>query len=270
MSKETLGDLIKGYEANYNITLPKRTPVIVRIDGKAFHTFTRGFNKPFDQVFVGTMQDTMLALCKSIQSVQFGYVESDEISLLIYETNTEADPWFGNRLQKICSMTASMATMQFNKNFAKRVNEFYKEHVEDNFRPTEDDKQYEVYKRSLDLGGMFDSRVFVVPESVIVPYFIWRQNDATRNSINSLGQKHFSHKSLQGLTCNDIQNKLLTEKDINWNNEPTVHKRGTCAYKVYSVDDNERSEWVLDKDMPILMDNRNFVMSKIQYPTEGY
>lgn len=267
--KETLGDLIKGYEANYNLTLPKRMPIIVRIDGKAFHTFTRGFNKPFDQVFIKTMQETMFALCKSIQGVQFGYVESDEISLLIYETNPEAEPWFGNRLQKICSLTASMATMQFNKNFAKNVEDYYNKNAFEQWSPdTPEDKQYEIYKRSIERGGMFDSRVFVVPESVIVPYFIWRQNDATRNSINSLSQKHFSHKRLQGLSCKELQNKLLTEKDINWNDEPTVHKRGTCAYKVYSVENAERSEWVLDKDMPILMDDRKFVMDKVRYPEQ--
>ena len=265
--KETLGDLIKGYEANYNLTLPKRFPTIVRIDGRAFHTLTRKFNKPFDNVFIKTMQETMLNLCKNIQSVQFGYVESDEISLLIYETNPEAEPWFGNRLQKICSMTASMATLYFNKSFAKNVESFFEKHVEYQFRSdTDEQKQYNAYKNSLELGGAFDSRVFVVPESVITPYFIWRQNDATRNSINGLSQKYFSHKQLQGLSCNEMQNKLLTEKDINWNNEPTVNKRGTCAYKVYSVEDSEKSEWKLDTEMPILMEDRDFIMSKIIYP----
>jgi tRNA(His) 5'-end guanylyltransferase len=106
--KESLGDLIKGYEANYNITLPKRCPLIIRLDMRAGHSFTKGFDKPYDSIFIKSMYETMHYLCKNIPGCQFGYVESDEISLLIYETNPEAEPWFANRVQKFCSISASM------------------------------------------------------------------------------------------------------------------------------------------------------------------
>lgn len=282
MSKETLGDLIKGYEANYNFTLPKRCPIIVRLDMRAGHTLTHGFDKPYDEVFIKTMQETMLYLCKEISGCQFGYVESDEISLLIYETNPEAEPWFANRLQKICSVSASMATLQFNRKLKENVENWLNSFVECSTKqwlstpPTErnesdykfgkNEKLFAAYDKAITDGGMFDSRVFIIPESVIHPYFIWRQNDCTRNSILGLSQKYFSHKEMQNLKCNDLQNKLLTEKDVNWNNESVVHKRGTCAYRVPG--EGESRPWYLDTEMPILMDDRNFVKDKIYYPVE--
>ena len=253
--KESLGDLIKGYEANYNFTLPKRTPIIVRIDGRAFHTFTKGFEKPYDEIFIRSMQKTMLSICESIQGCQFGFVESDEISILIWETNNEADPWFSNRLQKICSMTSSMATLYFNRYFAEILS---------SYSETEKPNHYKAIKD----GAIFDSRVFIIPESVINPYFVWRQNDCTRNSILGLSQKYFSHKQIQGMKCDELQNKLLTEKNINWNDEPIVNKRGTCAYKIIDDIDKQSHIWNLDLAMPILNEEKDFVYSKIIFPPE--
>jgi len=253
--KESLGDLIKGYEANYNFTLPKRTPIIVRIDGRAMHTFTKGFEKPYDEIFIQSMQKTMLSICEAIQGCQFGYVESDEISILIWETNNEADPWFSNRLQKICSMTSSMATLYFNRYFIEALS---------SYSETEKPNHYKAIKD----GATFDSRVFIIPESVINPYFVWRQNDCTRNSILGLSQKYFSHKQIHGMKCDELQNKLLTEKNINWNDEPTVNKRGTCAYKIVDDIDKQSHIWILDLNMPILNEEKEFVYSKIIFPPE--
>lgn len=253
--KETLGDLIKGYEANYNLTLPKRTPIIIRIDGRAMHTFTKGFEKPYDEIFIKSMQETMKMLCENISGCQFGYVESDEISLLVWETNKDATPWFANRLQKLCSMSASMATLYFNKNFRKILSDY-----------SEDEKPK--HYKAIENGGTFDSRVFIIPESVINPYFIWRQNDCTRNSILGLSMIHYSPKQMQNLKCNELQNKLLTEKNVNWNDEPIVHKRGTCAYKVIDNEELQSHKWILDYEMPILTEDRGFVYSKIVFPAE--
>ena len=253
--KETLSDLIKGYEANYDLTLPKRTPLILRIDGRAFHTFTKGFDKPFDEIFIKSMQETMNMLCENIPGCQFGYVESDEISLLVWETNNDAEPWFANRLQKLCSVSASMATLYFNQNFKKFSSDYSEE---------EKPKHYSAIEKA----AIFDSRVFMIPESVINPYFIWRQNDCTRNSILGLSLSYFSHKQIQNLKCNELQNKLLTEKDVNWNDEPTVHKRGTCAYKVIDNEELQSHKWILDYEMPILTEDRKFIYSKIIFPED--
>ena len=125
--KDSLGDRMKeNYENRAKTYLVRRMPVIIRLDGKAFHTFTRGFDKPYDEVFHKTMNETLRFLCENIQGCKFGYTQSDEITLLLtdYDTLT-TDAWFDNAVQKMCSVSASMATMAFNKLFVEEVNRQY-------------------------------------------------------------------------------------------------------------------------------------------------
>lgn len=241
------------YEQVSKTTLLRRMPVAIRIDGKAFHTFTRGFEKPFDTLLVNVMQQTTKKLCENIQNCVFGYTQSDEITLILVDykdINTAA--WFNYEVQKLCSISASMATLYFNKFFKQSVEKFdinsiIQEKEVDNY------KLLNSYKRALNTGAMFDSRCFNIPKEEVCNLIYWRQLDATRNSIQMVGQANFSHKELQGLTCNKIQDKLLTEKDINWNNYPTYLKRGTSCLK-------KDSEWVLDMNMPILKgEDRKYV-----------
>lgn len=241
------------YEQVSKTTLLRRTPVAIRIDGKAFHTFTRGFEKPFDTLLVNAMQQTTKKLCENIQNCVFGYTQSDEITLILVDykdINTAA--WFNYEVQKLCSISASMATLYFNKFFKQSVEEFdinsiIKEKEVDNY------KLLNSYKRALNTGAMFDSRCFNIPKEEVCNLIYWRQLDATRNSIQMVGQANFSHKELQGLTCNKIQDKLITETDINWNNYPTYLKRGTSCLK-------KDSEWILDMNMPILKgEDRKYV-----------
>lgn len=243
---DNLGKRMKTYyEAIPKTSLMRRTPVAIRIDGKAFHTFTRGFERPFDTLLVNVMQQTTKKLCENIQNCVFGYTQSDEITLILVDykdINTAA--WFDYEVQKLCSISASMATLYFNKFFKQSVEEFdinsiIKEKEVDNY------KLLNSYKRALNTGAMFDSRCFNIPKEEVCNLIYWRQLDATRNSIQMVGQANFSHKELQGLTCNKIQDKLITETDINWNNYPTYLKRGTSCLK-------KDSEWVLDMNMPIL------------------
>ena len=167
---------------------------------------------------------------------------------------------------KICSISASMATLQFNRIFKQQVDYFESTHKDGG--SNRDFELLSKYKDAMEKDAMFDSRVFVIPESVIGPYFIWRQNDCTRNSILGISQKYMSHKEMQGLKCNDLQNVLLTKYNVNWNNFSIVEKRGTCSYKVLVDKEKDRHDWVLDFVMPILMDDREFVVSKITYPKE--
>lgn len=121
--RDELGKRMKTYEAVPQTKLMRRTPVAIRIDGKAFHTFTRGMRAPFDDILTQSMQDTMKYLCKNIQGCVLGYTQSDEITLILVdykELNTSA--WFDNEVQKLCSISASMATMAFNRAFADNVN----------------------------------------------------------------------------------------------------------------------------------------------------
>ena len=239
--KDSLGDRMKSYEAVSKTHLMRRTPVIIRLDGKAFHTFTRGLEKPFDKVFVKLMQDTMLDLCREIQGCVLGYTQSDEITLVLVDyqdRNTCA--WFDNQVQKMVSVSASLATLYFNKHL-------------DHYIEGEFDYDREIKWTSKKNKAIFDSRVFNIPQYEVCNNLIWRQQDATRNSINSIAQSLYPHKELQGIGKNDLQNKMLTEKDVNWNNYPTHLKRGCCAIK------DECGRWSLDLEIPIFTDDRNYI-----------
>ena len=258
MDKTTLGDRMKNnYENISRYYLTRRMPVIIRIDGKAFHTFTRGFKKPFDDIFVKTMQDTMKYLCENIQGCVLGYTQSDEISLVLVDyAELTTDAWFGNNLQKMCSVSASIATMAFNKFFYINI--------------PADEENSGTYYKALEKGAMFDSRVFTIPKEEVCNALIWRQQDATRNSIQSVGQANFSQKELHGKSCNNIQNMLMIYKGINWNDYATTLKRGSCCIKVddglteYDEAGNicgytQRSKWIIDNEIPIFSQNRNYI-----------
>ena len=235
------------YEQIPKTKLMRRTPVAIRIDGKAFHTFTRGFQKPFDTVLMKSMQETMQYLCKNIQGCVFGYTQSDEITLILVdykELNTSA--WFDYEVQKLCSISASMATMAFNKFF-------YNMAMEETAGGEFTEGIAGIHLNAAEKGAMFDARCFNIPKEEVTNLIYWRQLDATRNSIQMVGQANFSHKELQNKTCNMIQDMLHEQKGINWNDYPTVWKRGTAVVKV--TIESERinaSNWVIDTEMPIL------------------
>lgn len=268
MDKTTLGDRMKNnYENITRYYLTRRMPVIIRIDGKAFHTFTRGFKKPFDDVLVKTMQDTMKYLCENIQGCVIGYTQSDEISLVLTDyAELTTDAWFGNNLQKMCSVSASMATLAFNKAFTRNISKqskrFYTEYLKE-----KDASYIETLENAVNKGAMFDSRVFTIPKEEVCNYLIWRQQDATRNSIQSVGQANFSQKELHGKSCNNIQDMLMTQKGINWNDYSTTLKRGSCCIKKVIHDSELNSEnveppvsnWTIDNEIPIFTQDRNYV-----------
>lgn len=277
MDKTSLGDRMKNNYENVNrFYLTRRMPVIIRVDMRAGHTFTKGMNKPFDDVFVKTMQETMKYLCENIQGCVLGYTQSDEISLVLVDyAELTTDAWFGNNLQKMCSVSASMATLAFNKFFSCRVQEFMYDCCDefgDDVLP-EKQNDYElahnVYFKKFN-AAMFDSRVFTIPKEEVCNYLIWRQQDATRNSIQSVGQANFSHKELHGKSCNNIQDMLMIQKGINWNDYATTLKRGSCCIKVddgltkYDETGNicgytQRSKWIIDNEIPIFSQDRNYI-----------
>jgi tRNA(His) 5'-end guanylyltransferase len=251
--KDSLGDRMKeNYENRSKTYLTRRTPCIIRLDGKAFHSFTKNFQKPYDEVFHKAMNSTLQYLCKNIQGCKFGYTQSDEISLLLtdYDTLT-TDAWFGYSVQKMCSIAASMATLQFNKAFRTCVNEY-------TAGKTLDSYSIELCKAK-DKGAMFDARCFNIPASEVCNAFIWRQEDATRNAIQMLGQTQFSHTELHKKSTSDIQ-EMLWQKGINFNDMPIEFKRGVCCYKRYiEVNGAARSEWYIDKECPIFTQDRDYI-----------
>ena len=242
----------KFYEEVPKYKLYRRTPVAIRIDGKAFHTFTKGFKKPFDSILMTAMQNTMKYLCENIQGCVLGYTQSDEITLILvdYQTLT-TDAWFDYEIQKICSVSASMATMAFNKFFGYEYEELNRWVSEGD--PTEEDVKYmyTIYNR-LD-SAMFDARCFNIPKEEVCNLIYWRQLDAIRNSIQMVGQAYFSHKELQGKSCKDIQDMLAFGYGIEWGYYPAPCKQGTCCIKT-------EEGWIIDKNIPIFKgEDRNYI-----------
>lgn len=216
---DSLGDRMKSfYEDRTRFYLPRRTYSIIRLDGKAFHSYTKNCNKPFDLQLINDLNEATLFLCKNIQGAKLAYVQSDEISILLTDfDDIKTSAWFDGNIQKICSISASYLTGKFN---------------------------------SLRPGNLafFDARVFTIPsKSEVINYFVWRQQDWTRNSIQLAGRTYFSHKQLDNCTCNDIQEMLFNQFKINWNEYDDILKRGRIAYKeTTNIDNTLRKQWVIN------------------------
>lgn len=264
MDRSDLAERMKGYEKRNRYYLQRRMPVILRLDMRAGHSFTRGFERPFDEIFIKSMQETAKYLCENIQNCKLSYQQSDEITLLLVDYDKlNTDCFFDYRVDKLCSITASMATMAFNKYFYDNVFVYNATAAVDL-----SNKKYpfkEVYSKAVNKGAMFDARCFNIPKEEVTNNFYWRQLDASRNSIQMVGQANFSHKELQNKSCNDIQDMLMTQKGINWNDYPTYQKRGSCCVRNKIIIESDgvmetaqlrdtsksENEWIIDIDIPI-------------------
>ena len=198
---------MKTYEAVTKLRLVRRTPVIVRVDGKAFHTLTAGMDKPYDADFTACMEHAAVTLCSEIQNAKLAYHQSDEISVLMVDYDQlDTQAWFDDQVQKIVSVAASVATSAFTGKF----------------RSLFPAKSHD---------PLFDARAFNVPADDVNNYFVWRQQDAVRNSIHGLGQAHFSASELHGVNCDGIQEMLFSKRGVNWNDVEARFKRGSVALK---------------------------------------
>lgn len=268
MDRSDLAERMKGYEKRNRYYLQRRIPVILRLDMRAGHSFTKGFERPFDEVFIKAIQETAKYLCENVQNCKLSYQQSDEITLLLVDyEKINTDCFFEYRVDKLCSIAASMATMKFNQVF-KELSYRESENLEiicrkNPYLENRDclTKISNVHTNSADKGAMFDCRCFNIPKEEVTNSIYWRQLDATRNSIQMVGQASFSHKELQNKSCNDIQDMLMTQKGINWNDLPLYQKRGSCCirnhmislpYGDYLLDETAgENEWIIDKDIPI-------------------
>lgn len=195
---DDLGDRIKRYENAYKHRMTPRSPVVIRVDGRAFHTYTRGMNKPFDRLFMQSMREATAATASELSGFKLAYTQSDEANFLIADTDRHTTQgWFDYELNKIVSISASAFTYHFNRSMMETG------------RP-----------------ALFDSRAFVVPADDAPNAFIWRQRDWERNSISMLAQAHFSHRELQGKKIADMHN-MLHGIGINWAKLGPAEKNGT-------------------------------------------
>ena len=278
MDKSDLANRMKEfYETIPKTRLMRRCPVVVRLDMRAGHTFCRGFERPFDEVFIKSMQETAKYMCENVQGCVLSYQQSDEISLILVDyKKLNSSAFFDYEVQKICSITASMATMAFNKYFREYVDDFNEDYYSSWNHNKNEDKLYDIYNDAVEKGAIFDSRCFNISKEEVTNYVYWRQLDAIRNSIQMVGQANFSHRELQNKSCNDIQNMLMTQKGIDWNSLETYKQRGSCCIKKIiqnKKDDTKngayiRSEWIIDNDIPIFKGNDRKYIEDLIYVGE--
>ncbi|KKM78057.1 hypothetical protein LCGC14_1363740 [marine sediment metagenome] len=210
MKENSIGNRMKeNYEDRYRIKLTRRMPVIIRLDGKSFHTLTRYCRKPFDEDFSDCMTATASYLLKNIQGAKCAYKQSDEISILLTDFDRlTTDAWFDYNLQKMVSVSAGMASAFFTINWWSVIPSI---------------------RRTTISNAIFDSRVFNIPKEEVCNYFIWRQLDWFRNSLQMLARTHFSHKELNEKNTSDIH-EMLYQKGMNWADLEPVWKNGVFIW----------------------------------------
>lgn len=236
---DTFASRMRGYESVAQSTLMSRTPVIVRVDGKNFSARTRLMEKPFDGRMRQCMEAAAMRLCAEVQNCRIAYFQSDEVSLLLTDfqlLNTET--WFGNQVQKVCSVAAATATAGFIEEYIRLF-------------------------PGPDRLPVFDARCFNLPREEVVNYFVWRQRDAERNSVSMAAQAHFSHRELQGLDRVQMMDMLVRQRGIDWNDYDAAFKGGQVVIKerasptvVIGGDVVSRSRWVVS-DAPIFARDRD-------------
>ncbi len=275
MEKTDLSKRMKDYEMRNRYYLQKKTPVIIRVDMRAAKTFTKGFTKPFDEVFIDSMNETAKYMCSKIQNVKFAYIQSDEISLVLCDYDKiNTDAWFDYRVDKVCSISASLATLAFNNAFREQVC------YEQSKQEKEEYPNLVIWQNHCNAidrrEAIFDARVFNLPKEEIVNYIYWRQSDYIRNSINMVGRANFSHRQLQGKSCNEVKSMLLNELNIDWEALSSCYKYGRCCAKTkvlapvmfYPSSMEEKHEsilvqrWQIDKDIPVFKgEGREYIES---------
>lgn len=261
MSK-TLEERMKEYEACYSLKIPPRTYTIIRLDGKGFSKYTKMFNKPFDDNLSNVMDVATIELCKYLNP-KFAYTQSDEISLVFTDIeNIDSELVFDGKVQKLCSISASKVTAAFNKTMLK---------ILASFKYTPEELLLKITTGDFpEIDAVFDSRVFIIPDfREVSNYFIWRQQDCTRNSVSMSASANFSHKMLEGKSSEEKQEMLFQEKGINWNDYLPKYKRGTVIKKqtVWVDGQNgepvERSKWLPDYNTPIFTQEKEYLYNLI-------
>lgn len=234
---------MKNYEDVYRYRLPPNQITLLRADGRSFHTWGRGLEKPFDESFIDYMDRIGLALCKDLMNVRMAYLQSDEISVIMVRGQESSQDWFGGNIQKIVSIAASIATAAAS-------------------RPG--------YMHQAIAGTPnFDARVFVLPSlDETVNALIWRQRDWERNSIQMLARSLYGQKEMENKKREDLH-EMIHAKGKNWNDLPVHLRRGRCIVKVpepFKTPDGQdiiRHVWRVDMDIPIFTQDRDYILRKL-------
>lgn len=226
--------------------LPSNLPIIIRVDGRTFKKFTRGMERPFDLKFIEMMNEIAMGLCKDIQNCRMAYLQSDEINILVYQRDMDSMGWFGNKVEKMCSVISSKASSIATK--------WVMENMPDR-NPI----------------VSFDARVNVYPIKEVSNYFVWRQKDWERNSLYMVARSYYSSKELKYKKSPEQQEMVFQAGD-NWDKYATFLKRGRCCVKIKTLElvkndkfegEVARSRWVIDNDIPIFTQNVGYILNKL-------
>jgi tRNA(His) guanylyltransferase len=258
--RDALGDRMKRYEEATRFILPRRTYTVLRVDGRAFHSWTRGLAKPYDTDFMNCIDSTAIALCEQIPGAQFAYVQSDEISVLAVDfLAVDTQSWFDGNVQKWASISAGIATMAFNLRLMR-------------LKGLNNEDEIPITKKLP--NAVFDARVFTIPDPIEVEnYFVWRQQDAERNSIMMLARSYASHKQLAGKKRAD-QHEIIHAAGDNWAKHPVRFKHGAV---IRHAGENERlktdvlfakgnhtfSNWIMDTETPVFTKQREYLRTLV-------
>ena len=261
-NKTDLSSRMRAYEACYDIKVPARTYVIMRLDGKGFSKYTQMFNKPFDDNLSNVMDFATIELCKYLNP-KFAYTQSDEISLMFTDIeNIESELIFDGKIQKLCSISASKVTAAFNKKMLQLMAMF---------KYSKEELASKLISGDFaEIDAVFDSRVYIIPDfREVSNYFIWRQQDCTRNSVSMASDAYFPHKQLEGKSSSQKQEMLFSQKGINWNDYKTKYKRGTIIKRNIVTLDGEngipvqRAKWLPDYNSPIFTKEKEYLYNLI-------
>lgn len=243
--KDNLGDRMKKYESVNKTQLIPKLYTVIRLDGKAFHTYTKQFKKPFDNALINLMDETAIYLCSKIQGAKFAFVQSDEISIFISDMDSlEQQMWFDGEIQKIVSVAASMASAKFNHLAMLNKIELLRD-KDARYTTLYDEAMDKLEEMSL---AEFDARVFQLPNiDELINCYIWRQQDCIRNSISSVAQHNFSSKELHKKSTRDMKEMLVDIKDP-WENYEEKQKNGRLIIKNLYINDELASTNISDDD----------------------
>lgn len=235
---DNFGDRMKMHENKYRAYLMTNLPIFVRVDGKSFHTYTRGMNKPFDFNLASAFWSATLKTCHEIGHVEIAYWQSDEVTFLLNGwKKIETEPWLGGNVQKITSVISSIFTDYFNCNIGLP-----------------------------DKRAYFDARTWTVPLEEIENVLRWRQFDAKKNSISMLAQSLYSPNELHKINSADKIEKMQTEHGIDWHILPEYQKWGSIFYnKKYQKNGVIRSKWTHDNKTPLFVDSPDYINNIIRY-----
>lgn len=235
MSYDALSTRMKeNYEHRTRYYLPRRTNIIARYDGKAFHSYTKYCQKPFDDSLMSYMDAAGIALCEEIQGAKCCYIQSDELNVLITDyDDITTEAWFDNNIQKICSVGASIAT-----------GGFYRARLTDLLNQAYRNKYCWQSQEALQAEKIpnFDGRCFSIPDLVeVANYFNWRNKDWLRNSVSMLCRSYYSHKEMEGKSVSDMH-EMLYAKNVNWNNLAPKYKRGRLILRKKYLTENPNAK----------------------------